>query len=214
MLHSRWGSLAAATPLPGKPRGQRILQGMRARHRHGGDTDSGGPLVTVNRKEHSWTELVCNARAATLDNPNHPFWTRGVFDQAALLNSGSSRTRAMSRHGAASFPHGTGRKRREQDGEWRNVRREGGVIQAPCGNAPRAYPEHSRSEFRAVCVALSVTLPPYRIHTDHRARTSGKGVPSSKLPNSGLVENPVVASAGSGRFAGWSSRNPLGTHTP
>ena len=40
--------------------------------------------LTVDREEQCGSEIVCEARESTIDDPKHLFWTRCFFDQAAL----------------------------------------------------------------------------------------------------------------------------------
>ena len=109
------------------------------------------PSLTADREEHNGTELVCEARGATFDDPDHPFWNIRLFGQAALptLEAVGPRLRAwlegtqppfLPEHLFAARNAGGGHRRREQDGEWRNARYESSKL--VCGTLP-GHPEHS-----------------------------------------------------------------------
>ena len=181
-LHRRWRSVTAAALVPSGQRGQRIVPAIRARRKHGGTSP------TAHREKHCWSELACEARGPTFDDPDHPFRTRCLLDQSDRgWLEGTEQSLFLTAHlftdgmlemaagGASRMESGTMQRRRHPS--WF-------VRKSPMAHAVSTL----RGEFCAVCVAFSPILPLFRIHTDHhniilgirkgkqacQTRTSGK----------------------------------------
>ena len=166
--------------------------------RHAGAPLVGAAIYKCKQKTRCWSELVCEAREATHDDPNHLFWPRCLFDQAvppprqlqAALVVAAVGARRMGRCGMQGRNH------------------PGGFVR----NTLRAHPAASLWGGLRGDVCGTASLQGSHRPPQHRPRlTQGKeGVRGSELPGFRFVENVVVATRGPGQFESWSSRNPLG----